>query len=353
MTAVNALDFLLEPPAGTLPPILFLVGGDATLRCWTRRQIVGDSDLTLIDGDAALWAHVVDEQATGSLFALDVPRTVVIQSADKLISDNRDKAEALVSQPGDACRLVIEVNTLPANTKLYKRAVQHGLVVACKVPQTGSGKFSKPDLAKLIPFLSNYLAPRHQCQLGKAAAGHLIDVLGEDIGLIDNSLATIALSLPPGGKVTAARIDDVVGGWQEKTMWDIVDAAASGDAATALRFVDRLILGGQPPIALFPQLAWSLRRFAMATAAIEADEQRTGKANLAAALSRAGLGRSKYQAAAAEQQLRRIGRPRGQQLLDWLLKADLELKGRRSQTGPDRWVIEELVLKLAGAAQPR
>jgi DNA polymerase-3 subunit delta len=45
--------------------------------------------------------------------------------------------------------------------------------------------------------------------------------------------------------------------------------------------------------------------------------------------------------------MRQLGRDRARQLLTWLLEADLKLKGSHSAAPRDRWVLEELVCKLA------
>jgi DNA polymerase-3 subunit delta len=48
--------------------------------------------------------------------------------------------------------------------------------------------------------------------------------------------------------------------------------------------------------------------------------------------------------------LRRIGRPRAERLLRWMLGADLDIKGF-SQL-PERIVLERLMLRLGGATPP-
>jgi DNA polymerase III subunit delta len=47
----------------------------------------------------------------------------------------------------------------------------------------------------------------------------------------------------------------------------------------------------------------------------------------------------------AERQLRRLGRHRGSQLYNWLLEADLDLKGQTAM--PPRLILERLVLRLS------
>jgi DNA polymerase-3 subunit delta len=67
---------------------------------------------------------------------------------------------------------------------------------------------------------------------------------------------------------------------------------------------------------------------------------------LGAALLQAGV--KPFAVKGAEQQLRRLGRERANRLYDWLLEADLGLKGG-SQL-PPRTILERLVVKLAGTS---
>jgi DNA polymerase-3 subunit delta len=64
---------------------------------------------------------------------------------------------------------------------------------------------------------------------------------------------------------------------------------------------------------------------------------------LPAALEQAGV--FPFRIKSAEQQLRHLGRRRAERLFDWLLEADLGLKGA-SQL-PPRTVLERLVIQLA------
>ncbi|MEM9826675.1 MAG: DNA polymerase III subunit delta, partial [Planctomycetota bacterium] len=113
--------------------------------------------------------------------------------------------------------------------------------------------------------------------------------------------------------------------------------------------LDKLITGGQKPVALLPQIAWGLRRLGLATSVVQYFE-RSGRAwRLEDAVAAAGI-RRPGEVGVATQQLRSLGRDRGTQLLPWLLDADLRLKGTHSDDGRDRFLLESLVLKLAKRA---
>ena len=72
---------------------------------------------------------------------------------------------------------------------------------------------------------------------------------------------------------------------------------------------------------------------------------------LDAALKQAGVLPFKLQS--AERQLRQIGRERARQLVDWLLAADLAMKGYNSSDARARLELERLILRLAPLPSPR
>lgn len=347
MPVCHAFDLLTADKPIDAPEVVAVIGGDATLRTWCRQTLVGQDDAEELEGETADWPDVRDQLSTASLFSMGDRRTVVIRGGDALVKRFRTELEAYIAAPSSASRLILEMESLATNTRLYKSVDKRHLAVQCDAPKTVSGRTARTDLTRLREFCLNYLAPRHQCSLQKTAADMLIDLVGEDVGMLDTEIAKLAVNLPPGGEIGAALVRDVVGGWRAKTTWEIIDAAASGNAADALRHLDRLLSSGQRAIALLPQIAWSLRRLGLATAAVQRAERSGRPITLKDALQTAGFRGRPQDLQQAERQLRQLGRERAQRILPWLLEADLKLKGSHSTEGRDRWVLEELFLKLA------
>ncbi|WP_164102869.1 DNA polymerase III subunit delta [Candidatus Laterigemmans baculatus] len=342
---VEAFDLLAAPPdEATLPPVVVLFGEDATLRGWVLRELTRHGDAETVDGESAVWRDVRDEVSTASLFDAGERRVLIVRGADPLVKKFRPELEDYVARPSTAGRLFLEVQSFPSNTRLYKSADKEHLVVHCAVP-TGSGKSKRPDLTKLRKFLTSTVAPRHQCRLTGAAADLLVDLVGTDIGMLDTETAKLALYAEVGGEISDVMVRDIVGGWRAHTTWETIDAAAAGNAAEALRQLDRMLASGEQPIALLPQIAWSMRRLGLATAAIDHAERTGRRMPMATALQAAGY--RPFELKKVEGQLRLLGRERGRKILGWLLEADLKLKGTHSTTGPDRLVLEEFFLKLA------
>ena len=113
--------------------------------------------------------------------------------------------------------------------------------------------------------------------------------------------------------------------------------------------VRRLIASGESPHALLPQMASTLRRFTLAVRLYENADRQGRPISLKQALEQAGI---KFKLHAAEAQLRQIGRLRAQQLLGWLLAADLELKDYNSPAPRARRVLETLIVRLSRQALP-
>ena len=342
MSQLHAFEFLTDPPP-LQAAVVAVFGGDATLRSWVLQQVARDGDLLQVDGDATRWSDLKDELATASLFDFgESKRTIIVRAADSFLKDHRPEIEKYASNPGTTTRLALELESLASNTRLYKALQKDQLLISCHAAVDAKRGVTG---AKRQGFLCGYVAARHQCHLTKGAAEALVELLGDEIGMLDTELAKLALYREPAGTVDESLVREVVTGWQGKTIWEINEAIAAGDASEALRQLDRLMSGGQPPVALLPQIAWSLRRLGTATAVIEHNERLGRKIRLEDALAAAGMRSGELQRGKA--QLVGMGRERARCLLAWLLDADLRLKGTHSADGRDRFLLENLVVRLA------
>jgi DNA polymerase III subunit delta len=344
MPIKHAFD-LLTQPITSVPDVVGVFGNDATLRSWVLHAISAEGDLTQLDGATAKWSDLRDDLSTASLFDFGSKRTIVIREADEFLTKHRSEVEDYVAKPGSATRFVLELETLASNTRVYKSIDKSQWLVAC-----GNAIDTKRGVttATRRKFVSQFIGPRHQCKVSKEAAELLFELLGDDLGMIDTEIAKLALYRDIGGMIDEELVRDVVAGWQAKTVWQITDAIAAGNAAEAIRQLDKLFEGGERAIALLPQIAWSLRRLGLATAVV-LHREREGRAwKVEDALAAAGIHRPSEIEQSAKQ-LKGIGRARARQLLPWLLDADLRLKGTHSAEGRDRFLLEQLVLKLAKA----
>ncbi len=333
---------LLDQGEENYPDVIAIFGGDTALRSWVLKRMTSCGDLMQVSGDVAQWSDLKDELSTASLFDFgEGKKTIVIRDADPFLSGHRSEVEDYVAEPRSASRLILEFESLASNTRLYRSINSHHLLVSC---HGAVDKKRGVTNAMRQKFICGYLANRHHVKVTKGAADALVELLGEELGMLDSEIAKLALYRDPGDKLDESLVREVVTGWQGKTVWEINEAIASGDASEALRQLDKLMSGGQPPIALLPQIAWSLRRLGMATALFLHWERMGRNFRLEDALGNAGFRNHEIQRAKA--QLKGIGRERAKHFLGWLLDADLRLKGTHSKAGADRFLLENLVVRL-------
>ena len=359
-----ALDYLAKPDKHPPLPVCALFGDETFLR---RQAIIqlrtavlggdddGDFSLTAFEGRGTAFRDVHDELSTLAMFG-GGRRLVVVEQADDFVSRWRSELEDYIAKPSRSGILALDLATLPSNTRLYKMIAADGLLIDCRAPTP----------AKLTKWLIDWAKRRHQSQLAPAAADALAEIVGPELGLLDQELAKLALMAGEDRKITPELVEKNVGGWRAKTTWEMLDAAMDGNVAEAMQQLDRLLASGEQPIGLLGQISASLRRFASATRLVIQAEAKKGTGafcrdgpsgaahkmrlspfSLRGALEQAGV--RSFVLQKAERQLRRLGRQRGAKLYRWLLHADLDLKGESAM--PPRLVLERLIVRIA-APQP-
>jgi DNA polymerase-3 subunit delta len=343
---LHAVDFLAAPAKYPPEPVCVAFGEDAFLSGHVLSRIRGavltgddgDFSLSVFDGSKAELAEVLDCLATLAMFG-GGKRLVIVEDADKFVTRYRAELEDYVALPAGGGILVLALKSWPASTRLYKAVAASGLAIAC----------SAPTPARLAKWLGSWSKQAHGIELQSSAADQLIEMVGPELGILDQEIARLALTTEPGGRITAATVKKAVGSWRAKTTWEMLDAALEGKSRDAMVQLDRLLLAGENPIAVLAQISATLRRFAAATRLVLQAEQAGRRAGLRSILEEAGF--KPFVLGKAEQQLRKLGRQRGRQLYGWLLETDLGLKGN-SLVQP-RLILERLILRLAtGGKEP-
>jgi DNA polymerase-3 subunit delta len=352
---MHVFDYLAQDQPAAAVCVLF--GNEAFLKRLARKrlceQVLGESDdtpFTTYDGTTSQWKDVLDELSTVSLFG-EGARLVVIEQADSFVSKYRERLEDYVEHPRSTGILLLDVENWARNTRLYKRLTKSGLQIECRAPEKSAGSRKVLDEKKLFAWIVDWAQRHHECQLPTAAAEELVGLVGPEFGLLDQSLAKLALFADSNAGITPEMVRNVVGGWRAKTIWELVDAAADGDTASALEQLNHLLESGEHPVALFGQVSWSLRRFAAATRIYERLEASHQPKKLSDALVQAGFPHWNRRALSrAEKQLTRLGRVRAGRIYQWLLEADLALKGTHSSPHRARLVLERLIGRLGQTA---
>lgn len=345
---LHALDYLDKPDGFPPRAVCVVYGDDAYLKRAVlkslRQQALGEEEgefsLSVIAGKEAKLVEILDELATVSMFG-PADRLVIVEEADEFVSKHRPNLEDYADKPAHHGVLVLEVKTFPATTKLAKKLAKTGLVIESK----------SPPLARLKKWLTKQAKQEHGVTLDKDGLEMLLELVEPEVGLLDQQVARLALMTSDDRTITAELVQQQVGSWRTKTTWDMIDSIAEGNAQSALLQLDRLMMAGDVPIALFGQIASTLRKFATATRLVERADLTGRRPNLRNVLGEAGF--KPFVLNKAEAQLRQIGRVRGKQLHRWLLNLDLALKGESSSPARARLALEELIVQLSKQAAPR
>jgi DNA polymerase-3 subunit delta len=340
---LHALDYLAHPEKHPAKAVCVVFGPEHFLKLEAldriRREVLGEDDgefsYRSFIGDEIEDPRVVfDELSTVALFGSG-RRLVVINEADPFVTKYRAALEDYVANPKSTGVLVLDVKTWASNTKLYKAVAATGLQIECK----------EPSLEAAMNWLTKRAKVHHHVEIDPAAVERLLEIVGPDLGRLDQEVAKLALLVSPQKKrITAELVDANVGGWQVRQIWDLVDAACEGNAAKALVLLDRLVASGEHPVALLGMLASRLRPLAAAARVIEDDEAAGRRGDLRGALARAGLWPKAIEP--GQRGLTQLGRRRAGQLYGWLLDADLAMKGSNSSGDGPRLVLEQLIVRL-------
>ena len=342
----TALDYVASPAKYPVRPVCAVFGNESFLRRQTilalRAAVLGgdegDFSLTTFEGRGTLFRDVHEVLSTVAMFG-GGSRMAIVENADDFVTRYRPQLEDYVAKPSRSGVLVLDLDSLPSNTRLYKSIASGGLLIDAGAPAP----------ARLTKWLADWAKQHHRTVLPATSADMLVETIGPELGLLDQELAKLALVVGDDRKVTPELIRSSVGGWRTKTTWEMLDAAMDGHVADARLQLDRLLASGEQPVGLLGQISASLRRFAAATRLVIQAEAARRRVNLREVLEQAGV--RSFVLQRAERQLRLLGRRRGAQLYRWLLQADLDLKGE--STMPPRLILERLIVRLAAQEPAR
>jgi DNA polymerase III delta subunit len=175
-----------------------------------------------VEGEKAELAEVLDELRSFAMFG--GAKVVVVRDADDFLSRYREQLEDYVAAPSDSGTLILRLTSLPKNQRIYKAIDKLGGVEPCDPPK---------DLAK---WAAERAKAAHRMALTPDAAHMLVDLIGDDLGRIDNELAKLAIDAEgTKGPVGPEKVAGSVAFQREQEMWDMTNELAAGDPAAALR----------------------------------------------------------------------------------------------------------------------
>jgi DNA polymerase-3 subunit delta len=327
---MHAIEFLKDArPA--IPPVVVLQGSQRHLKqsvlSRLRSLVINDDEasLTRFAGKDADLQSVADELRTVSMWG--DRRLVVVDDADEFVSKHRAGLEKYVESPAKKSVLTLDVHSWPKTTRLAKHLAKSGLDIEC----------TELKGALLSKWLIDTARDTHQAALHRDAAALLIELVGEELGLLDQELAKLAAYVGSQKPITSDDVRGLVGGWRTETTWAMADAVRDGRLPDAFAALHQLLAAGEAGPKLLGGINFVFRKYALAT-------EMSRHQPLDGALKAAGVFPRDQAPAAAY--LRRIGRAKAEQILSALVAADAGLKGQSRL--PERLQLELLLQKLSG-----
>lgn len=334
---MDALQFLKAAP-GKRHPVYALVGDEDFLKRHARERIVahavGDEDpsfaVSAYAGDKLDFSTARNELET--LPFLAPCRVVIVEEADKFVTENRPALEAYAAKPSAVGVLVLDVKTFPETTKLAK-ALPDAAKIACKVPPAYK-------IHELKPWLVEWAKTAHKKKLASDAAELLLDRIGASMGLLDQELAKLAVAAGAKPGIAAEDVERMVGRSKAADVFRILDAMGDGKPGEALSILEELFGEGEDPMAVMGPLTAQLRKLAT-VARLHFGE----KMALGPAMDAAGVPKWDKARIGCEKQMRHLGGQRLLKLTDMLVEINLGLKGGNAL--PERVQVERLIVLLA------
>jgi DNA polymerase-3 subunit delta len=331
---MDAFTFLQKPAKQERQPIYVLFGDEPFLKRQAliklRTLLLGAEEnpfgWSALAGDKLAWSTVHSELTT---LPFGSPcRVVVVDAADTFVTACRDKLEKYLAAPSKSGVLILDVKSWVATTKLAKLVPDKGTIV-CKVANP-----------RVLPGWCEQWCPvQHGKPISGAAARLLVDLVGADMGLLDQELAKLAVYVGDAKQIETGDVDKLVGNNRDQDLWKIFDLISSAQTAAALSALDRLLTQGEEPLRLLGAFAMKLRGVA------QAYRLTTLGKSLNEAMDDVGIPSYPIARQSAEQQMRHLGGRRLNRIYDWLLETNQGMKGG-SQL-PPRTLMERLVIQLA------
>jgi DNA polymerase-3 subunit delta len=330
---MDALAFL-ESKSKDLAPV-YAVHGDEdflkrqVIQTIRRRAFGSEADefgLSTYPGESVQWPDILAELETRPFFG--PRRLVIIENADPFVTLARAALEKYVAHPAASAILVLDLRSFPSTTRLAKSLPASASIVCKALPP-----------ARAIDW-SRHWATQQYTTITAAAARLLVDLVGPELGVLDQELAKLSIFVGPGQGIGEKEVDLLVGNSSEANTFKVFDAIAAGDTQAAMRVIDRVLAQGDEPLRILGAFTYQLRQLVHVIRLTE-QGQRIREAFDT-------LGVAPFARTRLEQLARHLGKKRIDKLFQWLIETDQALKS--SNQLPERVLLERLVARLAQPA---
>jgi len=210
-------------------PVYALIGPDSFLQTEKLRQVLStlgkDVQRTDLDGERAELAEVLDEARSFAMFGGS--KLIVLRNADEFVSKYREQLENYLESPSDSATLVLRFNSMKKTERVYKLIAKMGQIEECYAPD-------EKHVRELVAWIATRAKSAHKLSLKPEGAQLLADLIGSDLGRLDNELAKLALQCE-GKPIGPDEIRSSVAFQREQEMFELTNALATGKTDEALK----------------------------------------------------------------------------------------------------------------------
>ncbi|MDZ4687115.1 MAG: DNA polymerase III subunit delta, partial [Planctomycetaceae bacterium] len=262
---MHAVEFLKDA-APAIPPVIALTGAERHFKqqavARLRTLVIDDdeSSLSRFAGRDSDLQSVTDELRTVSMWG--DRRLVIVDDADDFVSKHRGQLEKYIDAPAKKSVLVLDVGTWVKTTRLAKLVAASGLEVSCGELKGGA----------LFKWLQDTAADCYAVKLDRDAAALLVELIGEEPGMLDQELSKLGTYVGVRKRIAAEDVRSLVGGWRTETTWFMTDAVRDGHVGDALVALEQLLVAGEAPQKLLGGIGFVFRKLA---AAVEVSRHKT------------------------------------------------------------------------------
>jgi len=250
---------------GEFPPVVLLLGTEATLRDAARRELraqvlgAGSADFNEARFDlassGASGAQVL--AAARTLPMLGPGRLVVVRGVEDRRAKEflaRDLPSYLEAPVATTC-LLLEAEKADRRQRWVKSIQQRGQIRNCNPP-------SRPG--EVRDWISERLRSLGK-RPGAGVAAALFEAVGPDLDRLAFEIEKLALYTADAKTVEVEQVTALTGQVRSLAIYELSDAVGTRDIGTALRTLHRLVDQGDAPLAILGALSQHFRRLARAS----------------------------------------------------------------------------------------
>lgn len=239
--------------------------------------------------------------------------------------DPLDQLANYCQAPSESTVLVLLANSINGRRRLVTLAKKEGFLVSCE-----------PLRKNELPAWVRSAAKRRGCSLSPAAAELIADVAGPALSGLEDAVERLSLFVGHGHEITEDAVSELLTIVRPATVWELIDALARRDTASALALVGKVYDPRDRGLKLLSVITWSTRQLLKFQAARASGHDVGSAARIA--------GAPPFKAAAMDQQAKRISRVSLESWVLTLRDVDGMLKGNSRR--PAQAILEAAVIDL-------